>query len=153
MLLTAAYRSLSRPSSAPSAKASSRCSLYLTMPDFALNQDFFLSSLLFISLSEFWFLSTNSTRNHYPFLSIDLPFRKIGLNLDSLLICLHTLDVLFNFQGATSRIKISSPEVLIKKDSRSEPNGWWRIQGSNLRPPACKAGALPTELIPHKLIV
>ena len=27
---------------------------------------------------------------------------------------------------------------------------WWRIQGSNLRPPACKAGALPAELIPHK---
>ena len=26
---------------------------------------------------------------------------------------------------------------------------WWRIQGSNLRPPACKAGALPAELIPH----
>ena len=26
---------------------------------------------------------------------------------------------------------------------------WWRIQDSNLRPPACKAGALPTELIPH----
>ena len=35
VLLTAAYRSLSRPSSAPSAKASSRCSLYLTihLPD------------------------------------------------------------------------------------------------------------------------
>ena len=31
VLLTAAYRSLSRPSSAPSAKASSRCSLYLTI--------------------------------------------------------------------------------------------------------------------------
>ena len=29
-------------------------------------------------------------------------------------------------------------------------NPWWRIQGSNLRPPACKAGALPAELIPHK---
>ena len=25
---------------------------------------------------------------------------------------------------------------------------WWRILGSNQRPPACKAGALPTELIP-----
>ncbi|EAZ84464.1 hypothetical protein BB14905_20885 [Bacillus sp. B14905] len=27
---------------------------------------------------------------------------------------------------------------------------WWRMTGSNRRPPACKAGALPTELILHK---
>ena len=26
----------------------------------------------------------------------------------------------------------------------------WSVQGLNLRPPACKAGALPTELTPHK---
>lgn len=26
---------------------------------------------------------------------------------------------------------------------------WWRIQDPNLRPSACKADALPTELIPH----
>lgn len=23
---------------------------------------------------------------------------------------------------------------------------WWAVQGSNLRPPVCKTGALPTEL-------
>jgi hypothetical protein len=28
---------------------------------------------------------------------------------------------------------------------------WWRMTGSNRRPPACKAGALPAELIPHEL--
>ena len=28
---------------------------------------------------------------------------------------------------------------------------WWRMTGSNRRPPACKAGALPAELIPHDL--
>ena len=27
---------------------------------------------------------------------------------------------------------------------------WWRIRDSNPWPPACKAGALPTELIPRK---
>jgi hypothetical protein len=26
---------------------------------------------------------------------------------------------------------------------------WWRMTGSNRRPPACKAGALPAELIPR----
>jgi hypothetical protein len=30
------------------------------------------------------------------------------------------------------------------------PQGkWWRMTGSNRRPPACKAGALPAELIPQ----
>ena len=28
---------------------------------------------------------------------------------------------------------------------------WWRMTGSNRRPPACKAGALPAELIPQGL--
>ena len=28
---------------------------------------------------------------------------------------------------------------------------WWRMTGSNRRPPACKAGALPAELIPRRL--
>ncbi len=28
---------------------------------------------------------------------------------------------------------------------------WWRYAGSNRRPPACKAGALPAELYPHIL--
>jgi hypothetical protein len=32
--------------------------------------------------------------------------------------------------------------------SRLPPN-WWRQTGSNRRPPACKAGALPTELCPR----
>ena len=33
------------------------------------------------------------------------------------------------------------------------PSNLWRRQGSNLRHPACKAGALPTELLPHIYIV
>src|SRR4249920_3299871 len=28
---------------------------------------------------------------------------------------------------------------------------WWRMTGSNRRPPACKAGALPAELIPRRM--
>ena len=30
---------------------------------------------------------------------------------------------------------------------------WWRMTGSNRRPPACKAGALPAELIPQNTVV
>ncbi len=29
---------------------------------------------------------------------------------------------------------------------------WWRMTGSNRRPPACKAGALPAELNPHLVL-
>ena len=29
---------------------------------------------------------------------------------------------------------------------------WWVMRGLNLRPPACKAGALPAELITHKSV-
>jgi hypothetical protein len=29
-------------------------------------------------------------------------------------------------------------------------HNWWRMTGSNRRPSACKADALPTVLIPHK---
>ena len=32
--------------------------------------------------------------------------------------------------------------------SRKTTEEWWRMTGSNRRPPACKAGALPAELIP-----
>ena len=32
---------------------------------------------------------------------------------------------------------------------RREPHVWWSLSGSNRRPPACKAGALPAELWPR----
>jgi hypothetical protein len=35
------------------------------------------------------------------------------------------------------------------RTSRSDCPGWWSQTGSNRRPPACKAGALPTELWPQ----
>ena len=65
------------------------------------------------------------------------------------------LHILFSSQGTESvsmlAYTLQRTDILEKnlyiKDSLSL---WWRIQGSNLRPPACKAGALPAELIPHK---
>ena len=36
---------------------------------------------------------------------------------------------------------------------RQISNRWWRMTGSNRRPPACKAGALPAELIPRRVAV
>ena len=39
----------------------------------------------------------------------------------------------------------STPTRLNTRPKRT----WWRMTGSNRRPPACKAGALPAELIPR----
>src|SRR5215468_1634240 len=45
--------------------------------------------------------------------------------------------------------------VLISGKTRivhaGQPTTWWRMTGSNRRPPACKAGALPAELIPRNI--
>ena len=38
-----------------------------------------------------------------------------------------------------------------RKQQRNQ-NWWWSQAGSNRRPPACKAGALPAELWPHGLL-
>ena len=67
-------------------------------------------------------------------------------NIDS------TLELLKNtafFRRQTkSSWHFSSPEPFVCIDQRINWN-WWRMTGSNRRPPACKAGALPAELIPQ----
>src|SRR5687768_4818497 len=40
--------------------------------------------------------------------------------------------------------------VLVPLISNDHRLSWWRRQDSNPRPPACKAGALPTELRPRR---
>ena len=42
---------------------------------------------------------------------------------------------------------------LILLEDRFRFDTWWRLTGSNRRPPACKAGALPAELNPQKPLV
>ena len=46
--------------------------------------------------------------------------------------------------GRSNRLSYKPILVLAQILSR-----WWRYAGSNRRPPACKAGALPAELYPH----
>jgi hypothetical protein len=41
------------------------------------------------------------------------------------------------------------PPAVARVNDRFSSLGWWRMTGSNRRPPACKAGALPAELIPR----
>ena len=52
--------------------------------------------------------------------------------------------VLFSFTLISEEWKVKSEEVRSNKFER-----WWRWWDSNPWPPACRAGALPTELHPH----
>jgi hypothetical protein len=62
------------------------------------------------------------------------------------------------FDGRALRLRfhlrieiVASTRDIKTKQRRIEPDdpGWWSQTGSNRRPPACKAGALPTELWPR----
>ena len=96
-----------------------------------------LQSNCYLTLSEsflfFWFLGL--TLKLYSDLSEPTKFWKntLVIFLDFVFVVNFCLYTIFTIQF--SRYK------------------WWRIRGSNPWPPACKAGALPAELIPHKLIV
>jgi len=63
-----------------------------------------------------------------------------------------TLIRLYEFLKNNSQLSSANPSTYIQMlgfafDSVSKV--WWRMTGSNRRPPACKAGALPAELIPR----
>ena len=49
-------------------------------------------------------------------------------------------------------LMISMTSVLCPSRTSAVRKDWWRMTGSNRRPPACKAGALPAELIPLWLV-
>ncbi len=68
-----------------------------------------------------------------------------------------TLIRLYEFLKNNSRLQrqtqtsISDAWVCSDQVTSQIRGWWWRMTGSNRRPPACKAGALPAELIPpHK---
>ena len=132
VLLTAAYRSLSRPSSAPSAKASALCPLLLNQLAYTSVRVGLFYCFSLSCENSTGFFSYNKTWNRYP-LSFN---RKTDI-----------FDFRCLFASLLHLILYSVFKVLLTL------SGWWRIRGSNPWPPACKAGALPAELIPHKLIV
>ena len=57
----------------------------------------------------------------------------------------------FNQIQYKETIKSNYEFIYILKKRLSEDNRllWWTMTGSNCRHPACKAGALPAELIVH----
>ncbi len=63
------------------------------------------------------------------------------------------IDLLFTMSDITraARPKSRACGFFVSHERASEAGGavWWSQTGSNRRPPACKAGALPTELWPR----
>ena len=51
------------------------------------------------------------------------------------------------FELPNPKERIYSPPRLATSLPLRQKTIWWRMTGSNRRPPACKAGALPAELI------
>ena len=72
------------------------------------------------------------------------------------------IDLLFTMSDNTHASGKSRPACELVSHERAEQlephdrgtieNVWWSQTGSNRRPPACKAGALPTELWPLQKI-
>ena len=60
------------------------------------------------------------------------------------------VDLVFysQFWKKHTKQKLRKTNTLTSKSS-NKPKNWWSQTGSNRRPPACKAGALPTELWPQ----
>jgi hypothetical protein len=56
---------------------------------------------------------------------------------------------LFDGRAKGHRCHRRNATTATRRQSNPDDPGWWSQTGSNRRPPACKAGALPTELWPR----
>ena len=91
----------------------------------------------------FWWRDPESNRGHMDFQSIALPSELSRLHsLPSILMAGPTRLELatFGVTGRHSKPTELRPRIIV--------NHWWAKQGSNLRPPACKAGVLPLNYPP-----
>ena len=139
LLLPEAFRSLSRLSSALSAKAS-------TLRSFLLDLVY-----SFYSVRNWVFAFNNADR-----IASILNFRSFGLVVNFVYDILGCLDKksfsskssVWSFQGTIANfVRIRNCFAISVK--RNVLQFQWRWWDSNSWPPACKAGALPTELHPH----
>ena len=135
--LPAAFRRLARPSSPVVAKASTVCTYSLDSIAFDPSQRDTLrlqkrtprtqfSKVLFEITSQ---ITTSVRCNHY------YPLYARPSSADA-----HTL---------LPEFLKNRPEHGRQSPPDRQDRHWWSWTGSNRRPPACKAGALPTELQPR----
>ena len=92
-------------------------------------------------------MHTSPTR---PDKSPEFPLRENRKNQPARLVATYSQCQRTNENGPP--IKQAETKNLSLKEAPepiTNPKTWWRWTGSNRRPPACKAGALPTELHPQ----
>ena len=118
-----------------------------------------------LSYCKIWWLGTESNRRHKDFQSFALPTELPSLikfkmavptGIEPAISCVtgrHVNRYTTGPLGCGDRIWTCDLRVMSPTSYRTAPprddNIWWRMTGSNRRPPACKAGALPAELILH----
>jgi hypothetical protein len=84
---------------------------------------------------------------------IDCTFRTSRITADAVMRTLAALKARTHVCGA-SKLRCDQASVRASSDAPVERQPvWWSQTGSNRRPPACKAGALPTELWPLQMPV
>ena len=185
--LPEAYRSLSRPSSAPDAKAFALCSFSLELPtyivcslnclSFFVKQDkffvalkrFFLLCRLFPPFGEIVILITQIWKDSISnklcplYLFVFSTHLNPNIWISSFIYSIVKFHValfwvlggLDGLEPSTSRLSGARSSHLsyrpVYSKAYSVRSTWWRWRDSNPWPPACRAGALPTELHPHKL--
>ena len=164
--LPEAYRRLSRPSSPIIAKASTTCSYSLDPITLTPQKKPKQFKECLIGLSP---IALCRIQIHTNFRPCNIEY---SLTQSKMLLAARCALNLYECALSTSNADFRLYEFL--KNSRSRPcpevkqrccpttkypdqtghfvfeHLWWRMTGSNRRPPACKAGALPAELIPHK---
>ena len=128
--LTEAYRRLSRPSSPLIAKASTVC---------AYSLDHITPSGLGLRFADTLTQDGSLLQGEYPQVRLTVYVFQVVKE-----------PVTF----ATAKHSQLTPKALcahVRNAARSHQK-WWSQGGSNSRPPACKAGALPAELWPHLMV-
>ena len=126
--LPTAYRSVPRPSSPPRAKASTRCPyLALEIRHIAMTEK--AGPTTKVAASPSGHAMCDRPMQSYPHVRVSSPF---------------------TLSKNASPIGRTPERSLLRSGHRPMPvTAWWSQPGSNRRPPACKAGALPAELWPR----
>ena len=109
----------------------------------ALPLSYFRIKLFIFTYSIHWWRDPELNRGHTDFQSVALPTelsRPISQDLYFMAGPTRLELATFGVTGRHSKPTELRPRVII--------NLWWAKQGSNLRPPACKAGVLPLNYPP-----
>ena len=152
--LPVAFRTLQRPSSPVIAKASTTCTYSLDPITLSsVSRSLRLGKIRACFLRRGWFARGTEECNHNPCVNPLAPTQPKGYVFTQT--CQRQV---FGFTHFTSSKLLKIQTASVRNRYQRVRLGyrflmeWWRQTGSNRRPPACKAGALPTELCPPEAL-